>query len=66
MYYELNIKETKVILVWIILFLIVIIPLHFMIQAGLSVATKTGCRRDWAADFELDSTYKALIRDCYI
>lgn len=43
MYYELKIKETKTLIMTILTLIIVIAPIHWMIQAGLSVITSDEC-----------------------
>ncbi|KAM3135653.1 hypothetical protein pb186bvf_012324 [Paramecium bursaria] len=61
MYYELKIKETKNFLIFIVMFIIIIVPIHFLIESGLSVVNKNGCFREQYRSSKYDQDYLDLI-----
>lgn len=47
MYYDLKIRETKRFVIQFILFVLLVITIHFLISGTVSCVTYAGCLRSW-------------------
>jgi hypothetical protein len=68
MYYDLKVKETKSLILFIFVALIMIVSIHVIIESGISCVDSNGCLRSHCKKSMLNGDYKKLVNqyDCNI